>query len=195
MAIIAAIGLMLLTSVLWQWKPTNTRLVDRGEPITLEEAVRIAAPAAKTWRPTAKVQFLTSQDSKYDLKAQSPPGLDGRRRAWGVQFVDPTNHEVLIVQILDSQIHSVIAAGTDSRPGLEPDELHVSSVELARLAADNGLKPGVTWAVGYHFDLVYDYDHGQYWVEVLGKDSAGRGHSLRFDPRTGPSNPVAWSNK
>lgn len=107
--------------------------------IRVEEAVSIAYRQAQTWRPTARLQFITSQDTARDYHDPSIPGKDGRRRAWGLQFKDPTTHEAIIIEILDGKVHEITEMGTDETPGIDPSSLHISGRSMVTTAIQGGL--------------------------------------------------------
>jgi hypothetical protein len=152
--------------------------------LPIENAINVGYDAARIWRNNAQLQYVMSQDTDLDLAARRPPGLDGRRRAWALQFKDPQTHEFIVIQILDGKVQDIDEAGTDERPGVDLGKVNLSGVTIAEKARKMNLLPGKGWAVGYHFILAWDSQFGHY-IEVLGLTAQGKEAHLLFDPKTG----------
>jgi hypothetical protein len=165
-------------------------------PVPIEVAVRTAAVRAFQWNSRAQLLFATSQDAFSETDSDDL-GLDGKRRAWAVQFKDPETIRTIFIELRDGKIHRFRHSGNiDPRPGIDVSSLNVDGKGLSAAARRFGLLPGKGWAIGYHFVFHYDFEMGHY-VEVIGRNADGsRGHLLfnalsgkRFTDRAGTLRP------
>jgi hypothetical protein len=156
-----------------------------GVGLTIDQAIHLGFDRARQWRADAQLQHVASKDTDSDVDGSEIPGHDGRRRAWSLQFADPTSHEMIIIETYDHQVRKVLDAGFDDLSGMTPDQIQISGATLARLALQEGLRPGKNWAVGYHYILSYSDASRQFLLAVLGVDKDGQRQVILFDPLTG----------
>jgi hypothetical protein len=156
-----------------------------GHPVPIEEALRAAHAAALKWRPQVELLRGISQQTDEEREAYPPAGIDGRRRAWAFEFVDPATHAFIIVGTWDGKVTKVLPAGTDTAKGFDPKDFRVEGRWLAEEARKAGIRPATGGMAGYLFQLAYSDVLKRYVVTVVGVDAQGKSKGLTVDPRTG----------
>ncbi|MBA4495581.1 hypothetical protein ACFO25_15370 [Paenactinomyces guangxiensis] len=154
--------------------------------ITLKEAVTKANAEAKKWNPLASLILITSADA-FDPNIKGPTeGKQGKRRMWNLIFGVPGTDQSLLVKIEENKISNVKEIQELVRPGevVPLDQIAVDSPFLVEQAIQEfGMKPGVHFARGYHFELFSD--NHRLFFSVEGLNQRNKRIRVFFNPNNG----------
>lgn len=149
---------------------------------SMKEAVHLGLTRAKAWDSRAALISATSVD---DRETEWNKGRDGRRSDWNLIYGVPNTDKSLIVSIRKHQIQEKEIRDTFyAEDSIQICEIVVNSPELVRKAIKKyHLKPGITWAEGYHFILFKS--KGTPFFAVVGRDQENRHTKIYFHPKDG----------
>lgn len=157
------------------------------KPVPIEEAVRIGHGFARKWRPRVEVLRVdTAHPPREWEESTVPPGLDGGRCVWNLEFKDTKTHQFIMFRVANGSVTDLARdAGMNTGKGFPPESFRVSGKDLAQKARDAGILPAKPpGTAGYSYYL-NERGHGLYEVHVVGEDPKGRHAGIRVDPTTG----------
>ncbi|MCC3376062.1 hypothetical protein [Cohnella sp. REN36] len=158
----------------------------RAQPrdLTAQEAYRIGlAPARKAGLD--QLILLTSVDRAVETRDTITLGANGKREVWNLVFGHRGSQRILIVNIKNGGV----ASARESRDFVRDDEfiqaseLVVDSPYLYEQAVKLRLRPGQSFARGYHYIVRREWQ--TVFFTVVGYDERQRMKKLHFDARTG----------
>lgn len=166
------------------------------KPVPIEEALRIGHTFAKQWRPQVELLLLDTVHPPSEWEqSPTPPGLDGTRCVWNLEFKDPKTDEFILFRVANGIVADVkLDGGWNTAPGLPPEIFCVTGKALAEQAKQAGLLPTKPpGTAGYSYYLT-GRDTGRFAVAVVGADAKGKPASIQVDPRTGKLIPPQFAN-
>jgi hypothetical protein len=161
-----------------------------GNPVPIEEALRVAYAAAKQTHASVELLRGFNQQTYEEREAAPPPGIDGRLRAWAFEFVDPSKQDLIIVQTWDGKVASIDSAGSDTGRSFDPSTFKVTGGRLATQAKKAGIEPGTGGVAGYGYQFAFDDGRKRYTLTLRGYDEQRDGKRLVVDPTSGESLPA-----
>ncbi|GFZ34021.1 hypothetical protein CSC2_45470 [Clostridium zeae] len=146
------------------------------------EAYQLALKDAKAWSKNAQLVIVTSVDD--DEKELA--GNTGIRRKWNLLFADVSKGETLLLSISDGSItkSSINKEKIIENNLINPDFMKIDSKDVIEKAKKEfQLKPGITWANGYHFSIMNNGN--QTFITVTGLSGDNQFTQIFYDIKTG----------
>lgn len=147
-------------------------------------AYEVARETALDWDSSARLYGMNSVDTS---DADATHGLDGSRRLWNVEFVIPGTERHLNVLVDDG----VVSNSTEFRnPTFGPGLDNLPDLRMGEIMKDiqgQGLRPGTSIAMGFHFRLAYNPD-GTLYLSVIGQKKEGKLERVHLNSKDLPKN-------
>ncbi|WP_313187901.1 WD40/YVTN/BNR-like repeat-containing protein [Lacrimispora sp.] len=157
---------------------------ENSDFITLKEAYNVAYKKVVEINDKALLYTMTSVDTE-DTN-NSKEGMKGKRRFWNLDFTAPNSEIHYIFEIRDRKIAKItnsMGELLDKDSLIESNEINLDSSEAIKISVNNyNLKPGISWAIGYHFTL-NKYD-GTPNLVVVGIDEENNFSQINFNSIT-----------
>lgn len=151
-------------------KPPDTKPEEITTPnpdtkaITMKEAVEIASKDAKKWSKDAKLIKIISTDAIDKPSIRS--GELGKRNTWNLKFADTKSNFEYEIFVSNGEVVVQNQIEFGKKKQINDSDFILDSSEALAIAKEHKkLKPGLDWAIGYHFNLEYAS-----YSDKLGKD-------------------------
>ena len=172
---------------------TNSEAVTPAAPdsnaMTMKEAIAIAYKDAKKWSNDAKLIKIISTDAMDNPINKS--GELGKRNTWNIKFTDIKSTHEYIIFVSNGKIAKHEQTEFGEKKIIKDSDLTLDSSDALSIAINQKkLKPGIDWAIGYHFNLeyasFYDKPGKEYLIiEVIGLSPKGNFAHVDIDEKTG----------
>lgn len=150
--------------------------------LTLLEALKVASNYALDKDKNLKLIKATSVD--YPEKSSVDKGDDGKRYVWNFLFGDIDSKKGFVVFVTEGKIGSVkeISADFSDSDFIPTNDILLDSKDIIKIAKDKyKLKPGINFAVGYHYTL--SKVEKNIVISILGLDDEGYMTNISYDTK------------
>lgn len=161
----------------------NRYMHKKDTSLSLIESLKIASDYAYNKNKNLKLIKATSVD--YPEKSSIDKGTNGKRLVWNFLFGDVDSNKGLIVFVTEGKIGSVkeVSSTFSTSDYISIDDILLDSKDIIKISRNNyQLKPGVNFAVGYHYTL--NKVEKNIVLSVLGLDTDGYMTNISYDAKS-----------